>query len=89
MKKKAAITALVLMCAIFVVGLVFIFTAPAIGQNAGQGEIIRGGGFIDTHRYERTINSVTIAFTVGGTVLSLVGGTGILISGCVVLRELD
>jgi len=89
MKKKVVITALVLMCVMFIVGLAFIFTAPTMGQNAGQREIIRHGGSMDTHQFERVITTNTTAFTVGGAVLALVGGLGMLGSGYVVLREIE
>ena len=85
-KSKVAITALVFMCAMFVIGLVLIFRAPTAGQNAGYREIMRHGGSMDTQQYERVISANTTAFTVGGLVLSLVGGMGVLASGVVALR---
>ena len=87
MKKKAIAFSLVLTCAMFVLGLVLIFTAPARGQSAGHREIMRHGGSMDTHQFERVITTNTTAFTVGGAVIASVGGLGMLVCGGIVLRK--
>ena len=89
MKRVAMLAWLAIACTMLIVGLVFVFTAPTIGQNAGHREIMRQGGSMDTHQFERVISASTTAFTVGGAVISLIGGSGVLVSGYLVIKELN
>ena len=88
LKKKIAITALVIMSALFITGLVLIFSAPSIGQNAGSAAIRNNGGTIDTNQYERIISSTITSYQMGGLVLSLTGGFGLLVSGYAIYKEI-
>ena len=88
MKKKITTTALVIMCVVFIAGLLLVFIAPSIGQNAGNVAIRNNGGSIDTSQYERIINGTTTSFQIGGFVISLVGGFGLLVSGYALYKEM-
>ena len=87
MKKKYINIFLGIMCVLFIVGLVLIFTAPSAGQNAGQRAIQSNGGSMDTWQFERIITSTTDSFRIGGLVISLVGGFGLLGSAYILFKE--
>lgn len=88
MKKKMAKTSLLIMCILFVVGLILIFSSLLIGQNAGDQAISDAGGSMDTNRYNRIIDTTTENYRTGGLVLSLVGGFGVLLSGYALYKEI-
>jgi len=91
MKKRLhlAIVALVVMWVIFAVGLIFIFSAPTIGERMGHQAIVRAGGSMDTAIYQRIASANTTAFNTAGLALTLVGGLGFIVSGSAAYRELD
>ena len=88
MKKKIAIASLAIMCVMFIVGLVLIFSAPTIGQNAGSAAMRNNGGSMDTSKYERIVDETTASYRIGGLVISLVGGFGLLASGYALYKEI-
>ena len=88
MKKKIAIASLVIMCVMFIIGLVLIFSAPTIGRNAGNAAIRNNGGGMDTNQFERIIDGTTVSYQMGGLVISLVGGFGLLVSGYTLYKEI-
>lgn len=87
MKRKIALSALFIMCVMFIAGLVLIFSAPTIGLNAGNTAIVNNGGSMDTNQFERIIEGTSLSFQTGGLVISLVGGFGLLASGYALYRE--
>ena len=88
LKKKAATISLLLMIALFIIGLDLLFTSTSIGQNAGSQAIRNNGGSMDTASYEYIINSTATNYRTGGMVISLVGGFGMLLSGFFIYKEL-
>ena len=86
-KKKFVGVILSVMCVLFIVGLVLIFSAPSAGQNAGEREIQSRGGSMDTWQLERIITSTTDSYRTGGLVISLIGGFGLLGSGYILLKD--
>lgn len=87
MKKEIVKIAFVVMCLMFVIGIIFIFSASSIGRNAGNKAIIQNGGQMDTNQFQKIIDETTISYQMGGFVISLVGGIGLLLSGYVLYRE--
>jgi len=87
MSKKIVKAFLILMCLLFIIGLVLIFSSTSAGQNAGTQAIQNGGGSMDTWAYQRIIESTTNSYRTGGLVISLVGGFGILLSGYALFKE--
>jgi len=88
MKKNAAIASLCVMVLVFVMGIILILSSAAIGQGFGDAAMRSNGGFIDTGKYERIIQSNTSNFRTVGLVLSAFGGMGILLSGHSLYKEL-
>ena len=88
MKKEMAKRSLYIMAIVFMIGIITIFSSPAIGEIFGSKAMQRNGGSMDTRQYERVIDSNTFNFQTIGTVLSLVGGFGILLSGFAIYKEL-
>ena len=87
MKRNAVIRSFILMCVLFAIGIILIFSAPAAGQNAGSTAIRNHGGSMDTNQYLRIIESTSDSYRTGGMVISLVGGFGLLASGYILLKE--
>ena len=88
MKKKYVVTLLIIMSLLFLGGLIMLFSSTAIGQNAGHREVQARGGSMDGEQYNNVINSTTENFRTAGMVISLVGGFGVLLSGCGVYKEI-
>ena len=78
----------ILMSAMFIVGLVLIFSAPTIGARIGHRAIVRAGS-MDGAAYVRIIESNTTAFNTAGLALTIVGGIGFIIGGNALFKELD
>ncbi len=81
MKKDFILGALVIMVLLFLTGIVLIFISIAMGENAGSALMQSHGGIIDTNQYERTIRLTTLNYQIVGTILSVFGGAGVLLSG--------
>ena len=88
MKKRFALISLIVMAGLFIGGLIMLFNSTAAGQNDGQRAIQANGGTMDTQQYNNIINSTTENFRTAGMVISLVGGFGLLISGCGIYKEI-
>ena len=88
MKKKITIVALILMCALFIVGLMLIFSSSSIGEAAGNAFIQSQHGTYFNDQVNRIIESTTTSYQMGGLVISLIGGFGLLISGYVLLKDM-
>lgn len=88
MKKKFALTSLIIMVCLFVGGLVILISSPVIGQKEGYRALQANGGSMDGQRYNYIIDSTTENYRTAGMVISLVGGFGILISGYGVYKEI-
>ena len=85
-KKKFAITALVIMCVVFITGLILVFSAPSIGQNAGEAFGQHGSFFMEDRI--AVIDNTARSYQLGGTLISIVGGFGIVLSGYALYKEL-
>ena len=88
MKKRFAMQALVTMGALFIIGLILVFSSGKIGENAGHRAMVKNGGSMDTSAYERVIDTAVLNYQIAGGILSLIGGCGVLLSGCAVYREI-
>lgn len=88
MKKEMAKKSLALMITVFIIGCILILSSPLIGQNLGDKAIQRNGGSMDTGRYERIIDTNASNYQTIGTIIALVGGFGLLLSGFAVYKEL-
>jgi hypothetical protein len=77
MKKESryAMIALVAFCIIFLLGLVFIFKAPAIGQSKGY-KILQQSGGVYVGDLDRERDRETETYRIAGTALTIVGGIG-------------
>jgi hypothetical protein len=87
MKNKYAIIAFVVMCLMFVVGLVLIFSSPEMGQTAANAAVRRHGGSMDTNQFLLIFEGAVSSYRVGGIILSLVGGFGLLGSGYILIKR--
>ena len=87
MKKKIVISALLIMCVLFIAGLVILFSAGSIGESAGNSYINNQHGEFYQDIVNRIIDSTTISCYLGGFVISLIGGSGILLSGYGLFKE--
>ncbi|MDF2521414.1 MAG: hypothetical protein K0R84_2042 [Clostridia bacterium] len=88
MKKNFALTSLIVMLILFLVGLIILFSSTSIGENAGGKAIRAHGGSMDTNSYNYIMNSTTENFRTGGMVIAFVGGLGVLISGYGFYKEI-
>jgi|GEM_PF-884567 hypothetical protein len=88
MKKKFVSGAMIIMIIIFIVGVALIFNSSGIGEKAGNVALHSQGGTMDTSSFQRIINTTTTNFQIVGTILSLIGGFGVLISGYALYKEL-
>jgi purine-cytosine permease-like protein len=87
MKHKYEIIAFVAMCLMFAVGLVLIFSSPEMGQIAANAAVRRAGGSMDTDQFLLVFESAVSSFLAGGFILSLIGGLGLLGSGCILIKK--
>ena len=78
-----------LMSVMFIVGVVFIFSAPAAGERMGHRAVVRNGGSMDGNIHARIVQSNTTAFNTAGMVLAVVGGIGFIASTNAIIKELD
>lgn len=88
-KKIFASRALMIMGIIFILGIALIFISTSLGQNAGANAIESQGGVMSTSDYERIINMTMIKYLITGSLLSVIGGSGTLISGYVYYKQLE
>jgi len=84
--KKTICIAFVVMCILFIIGIVLIFSAPSAGENAGIRAIQNHGGGMDTNHFVRIIESTTKSYQTGGLVISLVGGFGLILNGYFLIK---
>jgi len=87
-KKKFAITALIIMCVVFITGLILVFSAPSIGQNAGEAFVRRQHGSFFMEDRIAIIDNTARSYQLGGFLISIVGGFGIIFSGYALYKEL-
>ena len=87
-KKKFAIAILVSMCIIFIVGLILIFSAPSIAQNAGETFLRRQHGSFIVERLISIVDNTARSYQLGGSLISIVGGFGMFLSGYALYKEL-
>ena len=66
MKKRLAVSGLVIMTLIFVVGLIILFKATAIGQNAGSMAVRAHGGSMDSGDCQQIVEGTTLSYQLGG-----------------------
>ena len=81
MRKKIALSILIVMCVFFIVGLVLVFKAPSIGERTGVTAVHKNGGYLDTELFDKIVNSTTTSYRIGGVIFSLVGGCGLVVIG--------
>lgn len=86
--KNIAKNSLVIMIIVFIIGCVLIFYSPLIGQSFEEKAIDKSGGVMDTSQYEQIVDTNTSSYKTAGTIISLVGGSGLLLSGFVLYKEL-
>lgn len=89
MKKYFARTMFVIAGAMFVVGIAFILSATSRGQNKGDDAIWANGGSLETSKYNLVVESSIKNYRTLGTVLSLVGGFGLVTISNAIYKELD
>lgn len=89
MKMKFVKNSIISMGIAIVIGFILIFSSGSIGQKRGDWAITANGGSMDTSQYERIIEATTSNLRTVGIILSLIGGTGFLISGYTLYKELD
>ena len=81
--KKIILLVLFLTIIIFIigliVGLVLIFSASSIGENAGNSFIRSRGGTYFPDQVVRIIENTIISYQLGGLILSFISGIGLLI----------
>lgn len=88
MKKKFVLRALIVMSMLLIIGIILIFSSGVVGENVGSAAIQSNGGSMDTESYQRIVNTTTVNFQITGSILSIVGGFGVLLSGNALYKEL-
>ena len=88
-KKTISIAAFIVMIAMFITGLVLIFSATPMGQRAVHAEMMRRGGSMDTGTFHIITETTITTYHTAGAVLALIGGAGFIVSGYVLHKELD
>ena len=81
MKNNVEKMALILLVSLTVIGFVLIFTSGQIGEMFGNIAMKQNGGLMDTIAYERVYATATTNVRTAGSILALVGGFGLLLSG--------
>jgi hypothetical protein len=87
-KKRYVLTSIIVMSFLFFGGLIMLFSSTALGESAGGRAIHSNGGSMDTQQYINIINSTTDNFRTAGTIISLVGGFGVLLGGYGIYKEI-
>lgn len=88
MKKTMAKVSLFIMVAFYILGFFLIFASSSIGERMGNKALTEAGGVMDTGQYERIIETNTTSFKLVGSIVSLVGGFGLVLSGYALYKEL-
>lgn len=81
MKNNVEKMVLILLVSLTVVGFVLIFTSGMVGEAFGNIAMKQNGGLMDTIDYERVYATATTNVRTAGSILALVGGFGLLLSG--------
>ncbi|MEA4823603.1 MAG: hypothetical protein VB111_05740 [Clostridiaceae bacterium] len=88
MKRRLAVSGLVIMTLIFVIGLIILFKATAIGRNAGSMAVRAQGGSMDSGDFQQIVEGTTRSYQLGGSVIALTGGCGVILSGVGLYKEI-
>lgn len=88
MKERFVKWSLIIMIIMIIVGFVLILFSSLIGHKIGSDTVKQGGGVIVTTRDPISIEANTNNLRIVGSILSLIGGFGILLSGFVLYKEL-
>lgn len=86
-KLKMAKTSLIVMTTVFIIGIVLIFSSASIGKSIGTTTYTGRNSSVSTVDSDM-VNATTINYRVVGTLVSLVGGVGVLLSGYAIYKEL-
>ncbi|QUI20793.1 hypothetical protein HZI73_00030 [Vallitalea pronyensis] len=87
-KLKMARRSLIVMTTAFIIGIILIFSSAPIGKNIGTATTYTGPNSSVSTIDPDMVNATTINYRVVGTLISLVGGVGILLSGYAIYKEL-
>lgn len=67
------------MCVIFIIGLMLIFSAPSLGENARK-DYVGFGNSYEPYILEIIVKETIRSYQLGGLIVSLISGFGILLS---------
>ena len=81
MKNNFEKAVLILIVIVTMIGFVLIFTSGLIGEAFGSYAMKQNGGGMATIDYERVYATTTTNVRTAGSILALVGGFGLLLSG--------
>lgn len=79
MDKKKLNIAQTVCLALFMVGIILLFSATKIGVSAAENAIQANGGSMDTEMFYLIMKSTTLSYQIGGAVCSLIGGIGMVL----------
>ncbi|WP_051684859.1 hypothetical protein [Clostridium sp. KNHs205] len=88
MKKKIAVSVLITMVIIFIIGVVLIFNSRILGENIANSALYNNGGTIDGEKFNQIIDTAEMNFRIFGVILAMFGGSGILLSGYSIYKSL-
>ncbi len=81
MKSNFEKTILVLIISVTMIGFLLIFTSGMIGEALGGYAMEQNDGAMATIDYERVYSTATTNFRTAGSILALIGGFGLVLSG--------
>jgi hypothetical protein len=88
MKKKVAVSVLIFMIIISIIGVVLIFNSRNIGESMANSTITNNQGTFSVEKFNETIDTSETNFRIFGVLLAMFGGSGILLSGYSIYKEL-
>lgn len=80
LKKNQSIRALLIFSTVFVIGIIILMSSLKLGDNEISKIMKAHGGSMDTNKYLIYLEQSIIKYRIIGSILSLLGGLGILIT---------
>lgn len=88
MKERFIKMSLIIMIIMIIVGFLLILFSYSIGHKIGSETVRQGNGITVTTQDPRIIEANTNNFRIVGSILSLIGGFGMLLCGYIIYKEL-
>lgn len=80
-KKNFLILILIIMFLLFLIGIILILSSVSIGKDVATTMLMQDGGFRSYTTDPNTLRIVVVNCQIVGSILSVFGGAGIILSG--------